>query len=113
MVVDDDENFRFVLKMMLELEGVQVVGEAADGYEAVEVTEREQPAVVIIDTMLPGRDGEEAARLIRQRAPVAKIVASSGSLRECPPWADAFADKTDASKIPQLVKKLAAGPSGS
>jgi DNA-binding NarL/FixJ family response regulator len=109
VVVDDDENFRFALKMMLGLERLDVIGEGADGYEAVEVTERVQPDFVIIDTLLPGRDGEEAAQLIRQRAPRAMIIASSGSLRECPPWADAFADKTDIAAIPKLLRELAGG----
>jgi DNA-binding NarL/FixJ family response regulator len=92
--------------MMLELERFDVVGEASDGFEAVDVTERFQPAFVIIDTMLPGQDGAEAAALIRQKAPTSKIVASSGSLRATPPWADAFADKTDAAAIPHLLKRL-------
>jgi CheY-like chemotaxis protein len=106
VVVDDDENFRIALTMMLELERFDVVGEASDGFEAVEVTERTQPAFVIIDQMLPGRDGAEAAVLIRERAPRSRIVASSGFLRSTPPWADAFADKTDVAAIPKLLRRM-------
>jgi CheY-like chemotaxis protein len=108
VIVDDDENFRLALKMMLELERFDVVGEASDGFEAVDVTVKVQPAFVIIDTMLPGRDGEQAATLIREKAPGSVIVASSGALRATPSWADAFADKTDAAEIPQLLKRLEA-----
>jgi CheY-like chemotaxis protein len=108
--VDDDENFRFTLTLMLQLDGFDVVGQAGDGFEAVEVTEATQPSFVIIDTMLPGRDGEEAAALIRTRAPGSKIVASSGFLRSNPPWADAFADKTDVGRIPKLLRELAGDP---
>ena len=99
--------------MMLQLEGFDVVGEASDGYQAVEVTEKLQPAFVIVDTLLPGRDGQAAAELIRKTAAGSKIVASSGSLRATPPWADAFADKTDVAAIPKLLKKLAAESAGS
>jgi two-component system, NarL family, response regulator EvgA len=106
VIVDDDENFRLALRMMLELERFDVVGEASDGFEAVDVSAQLQPAFVIIDTMLPGRDGSEAATLIREKAPASKIVASSGSLRAAPSWADAFADKTDAAAIPQLLTGL-------
>jgi two-component system, response regulator PdtaR len=109
VVVDDDENFRFVVKLTLELEGFEVVGEAGDGYEAVDVTIRTQPAFVVIDTMLPGRDGEAAAKLIREASPGSKIVASSGFLRARPAWADAFADKTDVAAIPQLLRMLGQG----
>ena len=98
---------------MLQLDGFEVVAEAADGFEAVDVTEETQPVFVIIDTMLPGRDGEEAAKMIRQRAPDSKIIASSGSLRSRPPWADAFADKTDIGAMSQLLKELGVGPSSS
>jgi CheY-like chemotaxis protein len=107
VVVDDDENFRFALILMLQLEGFEVVGEAADGFEAVDVTEAAKPSFVIIDTMLPGRDGEEAAALIRTRAPGSKIIASSGFLRSTPTWADAFADKTDVAAIAKLLRELA------
>ena len=113
MVVDDDENFRIALKIMLQLDGFEVVAEAADGFEAVDVTEKTQPAFVIIDTMLPGQDGEQAAILIRQRAAGSKIIASSGFLTTRPPWADAFVDKTDIATISQLLKRLAAVPSDS
>jgi DNA-binding NarL/FixJ family response regulator len=109
VIVDDDDNFRTVLKILLELDGFDVVAEAADGFEAVDVTERTQPAFVIIDTVLPGRDGEQAAELIRQGAPGSKIIASSGFLRSRPPWADAFADKTDIAAMSKLLKELGAG----
>ena len=107
-MVDDDENFRIALKILLQMDGFDVVAEAADGFAAVDVTERTQPAFVIIDTMLPGRDGEEAATLIREKAPGSTIVASSGALRATPSWADAFVDKTDTAEIPQRLKRLEA-----
>ena len=106
VVVDDDENFRTALTLLLQLDRFEVVGEATDGYEAVEVAARTQPAFVIVDTVLPGRDGQEAARLIREVAPEARIVASSGYLRERPPWADAFLDKTDIASFLTVLKGL-------
>ena len=112
MVVDDDENFRFVLTMMLELERFEVTGAASDGFAAVEVTERTQPAFVIIDTMLPGQDGEAAAELIRERAPQTKIVAvRPGSLGDSTVGGP-FADKTDIAAIPASTEGARGRPAG-
>jgi len=64
LVVDDAPSNREILGDLLHLRHCVVV-EAADGYEALEVTQREQPALILMDLMRPGLDGWEAIRRIR------------------------------------------------
>jgi DNA-binding NarL/FixJ family response regulator len=106
VLVDDDENFRIALRLMLQADGFQVVGEASDGFEAVEVAALAQPHFVILDTVLPGKDGQAAAQMIRTLSPRSRIVASSGALRSAPEWADGFVDKTDVAQISGVLRRL-------
>ena len=79
VVCDDVPELRRLLREVLEQdEGMHVVGEAADGQEAVEVIERHQPDVVILDLSMPRLDGLEAIPLIHQVAPAAEICIFSG-----------------------------------
>jgi DNA-binding NarL/FixJ family response regulator len=65
LVVDDHPMFRFGLTAMLDAEpGFTVVGEAADGHEAVQAAEALHPDVVVMDVHLPGISGVEATRRI-------------------------------------------------
>jgi CheY-like chemotaxis protein len=89
LIVDDDDEIRHVLRLLCETEGLDVVGEAANGVEAVSLALREQPAFVILDYMLPRLDGEGAAEILRAIAPQSRIVAFSAILDKQPPWADA------------------------
>src|SRR5688572_8826307 len=57
LIVDDHDGFRAVARTLLESEGFDVVGEAADGVEAVRATERLTPALVLLDVHLPDEDG--------------------------------------------------------
>ena len=63
VVADDQPLMRAGFRMILEAQpDIQVVGEAGDGAEAVEVTERVQPDVVVMDIRMPVMDGVEATR---------------------------------------------------
>jgi DNA-binding NarL/FixJ family response regulator len=76
LLVDDVPQVRRELKTALSLTGgVQVVGEAADGRRAVDLTESLEPDVVLMDLEMPGMDGFEAAALIRAAAPSCRLVA--------------------------------------
>lgn len=65
LVVDDEKPIADILKFNLEKEGYQVVC-AYDGDEAIEMTHREDPDLILLDIMLPKRDGNEVCREVRK-----------------------------------------------
>ncbi|UJL46379.1 response regulator transcription factor [Virgibacillus sp. NKC19-16] len=65
LVVDDEQPIADILKFNLEKEGYQVVL-AYDGDEAIALAESEKPELILLDIMLPGRDGNEVCREIRK-----------------------------------------------
>ena len=69
MVVDDTDHVRRMLTSMLSLDGFEVVGEVASGPAALEAVEAADPDIVVIDYKMPGMDGLDTARGIRQRRP--------------------------------------------
>ena len=77
LIVDDHDGFRAVARTLLN-EGFVVVGEAADGVEAVRATERLSPAMVLLDVHLPGEDGFAVTdRLAALAEPPAVVLISS------------------------------------
>jgi DNA-binding NarL/FixJ family response regulator len=75
LVVDDFEPFRrFICSTLKKRQGLQVVGEAADGVEAVQKAEELQPNLILLDIGLPKLNGIEAARRIRQLSPNSKLL---------------------------------------
>ena len=74
LIVDDRSQTREGLKALLATAPVQVVGEAADGREAVHLIEVRQPDVVLMDASMPVMDGLEAARLIKARWPAVRVI---------------------------------------
>ena len=76
LLVDDVEQVRWDLCTVLNLSGdLEIVGEAANGLEAMRLTESLQPDVVLIDMEMPVMDGYEATRLIKTLCPSCRIVA--------------------------------------
>jgi DNA-binding NarL/FixJ family response regulator len=57
LIVDDHADFRAGARALLEVDGFEVLGEAADGESALEATRRLRPQVVLLDIQLPGMDG--------------------------------------------------------
>jgi two-component system, NarL family, response regulator DegU len=74
LLADDHTMLREALRRSLESHGMDVVGEAADGDEAVRLSEELAPDVVLMDVSMPVLDGVEATRLIRQRMPNVQVV---------------------------------------
>jgi DNA-binding NarL/FixJ family response regulator len=73
--VDDRSQTREGLKALLATAPqVQVVGEAADGREAIHLLEVRQPDVVLMDASMPVMDGLEAARLIKAQWPAVRVI---------------------------------------
>ena len=69
LVADDQELVRTGFRMILEAEpDMRIVGEAADGREAVAQARRTRPDVVLMDVRMPGMDGIEATRVLRDGA---------------------------------------------
>jgi DNA-binding NarL/FixJ family response regulator len=57
LIVDDHPTFRATARALLEAEGLEVVGEAADGAGAIELAHSLAPELVLLDVQLPDRDG--------------------------------------------------------
>jgi PleD family two-component response regulator len=102
LVVGDDEETRHVLRVLCESEELQVVGEAANGVEAVPAALRLQPDFVILD-LVPEMDGQRTAEVLRAVAPGARMVAFSVWLEKAPPWADSFLNRERISDLMPLL----------
>ena len=78
LLVDDESLVRRILKQMLSsYPDMELVGEAATGYEAVAAVERLQPDIVVMDIRMPGLDGIAAAREISVKYPHVNIIGLS------------------------------------
>jgi DNA-binding NarL/FixJ family response regulator len=78
LIVDDHPSFRASARRMLEADGYEVVGEAADGVSALDAVRQLQPDVVLLDIRLPDLDGFQVAeRLAANGAAPAIILTSS------------------------------------
>jgi DNA-binding NarL/FixJ family response regulator len=79
VLCDDVTAFRALVRYSLEdVEGIEVVGEAADGCEGVRQVADLQPDVILLDLSMPELDGLEAIPAMRESSPHTRIVALSG-----------------------------------
>jgi two-component system, NarL family, response regulator NreC len=75
MIVDDHKMFRDGLRGLINAEpGMEVVGEAVDGREAIEVARMLTPDVVVMDISMPGMNGIEAMRRLIKDRPQVKVI---------------------------------------
>ncbi len=79
VLADDSKDVRDLLRLRLEISGVlQIVGEAQNGREAIEIARAEQPDLLVLDLSMPEMDGLEALPLVREASPETRIVVFSG-----------------------------------
>jgi DNA-binding NarL/FixJ family response regulator len=74
LIVDDHDLFRTGLRNLLEEQGIQVIGEAAAGNEAIRAVRELAPDVVVMDLNMPGMSGVEATRHITGLAPLTRVL---------------------------------------
>ncbi|EHI14590.1 response regulator [Mycolicibacterium thermoresistibile ATCC 19527] len=98
LVAEDEALIRLDLAEMLRDEGYDVVGEAGDGQEAVELAESLRPDLVIMDVKMPRRDGIDAAREIAAKRIAPVVVLTAFSQR------DLVEQARDAGAMAYLVK---------
>ncbi len=81
LILDDEDSIRQFMKLNLEYQGYTTV-EAASGEEALRVFEEENPAVAILDVMLPGISGFDVCQAIREKSPRTGIIMVSAKSQD-------------------------------
>ena len=99
LIVDDHKAFRTSARHLLEADGLVVVGEAADGREALELTKALFPDVVLLDIQLPDIDGFMVARELQRRGDSAVIVLTSS--RDAADYGESIAESGASGFVPK------------
>jgi DNA-binding NarL/FixJ family response regulator len=79
LIVDDHPITRDALSALLGQHGFSIVGEAAEGAEAIELARRLRPEIVLLDLSMPGLGGIEALPRLREAAPESEVVVLTAS----------------------------------
>jgi two-component system response regulator NreC len=74
LLADDHDLVREAFRVLLEREGFEVVGEASDGFEAVQLASRLQPQIALLDVSMPQLNGLDATREIVRISPRTRIL---------------------------------------
>lgn len=82
IVVDDHPLTREALASLLEQHEFEIVGQASDGEEAIELAQKAQPDLVLLDLTMPGMEGLTALPLIKEVAPLTEVVVLTASETE-------------------------------
>ena len=79
LVIDDDAAVRGAMQVLLQVEGFEVEL-AKDGPSGLAAAQKNVPDLVIVDRFMPGMDGRETIRALRERTPQLRIIAVSGAM---------------------------------
>src|SRR5437879_2262031 len=79
LLVEDNEDDRRMVRELLEMEGIEVIGEAEDGSRGVEMARELRPDVVLMDLRMPGISGLEATRRIKKILPLTQVITLTAS----------------------------------
>jgi len=79
VIVDDNDMMRAILRSILRGEEYDVIGEARNGTQAVELVERMKPDIVCMDVLMPEKNGLEAMAEIKQILPETEFIMITGS----------------------------------
>ena len=84
VIADDHALYRRSLGVVMTLDGdIEIVGEAGDGYEAVDVAVATRPDVLVIDNQMPRLGGIDAARAVAEQAPATRVIMLTMSELAC------------------------------
>jgi CheY-like chemotaxis protein len=103
LVVDDDEKLRLFVRTLLENEPLGEVWEAPDGETALEISYEHHPRIVVLDYEMPRMNGQAVARMLRLISPGARIILLTAVLPDAPEWADAYLQKDEIDRLPEVV----------
>jgi DNA-binding NarL/FixJ family response regulator len=83
VLIEDNDVFRQALELLLEIRGdISIVASAPDGSHAVELCKTHAPEVILLDYRLPGLDGVQVARLVREECPEVAVVVLTAAAGE-------------------------------
>ena len=115
LIVDDQDDIRLLLRLVLGAESdIEVAGEAANGKEAVDAYIDLRPNVVVLDEMMPGMNGLEVVRTLRDRGDEPRVVLCSAHLdthvrhEASELGVDRCVSKNDVNGVITAVRELAA-----
>ena len=110
-MADDEEGIRVLCRVNLEMSGYTVL-EAADGLEALEVTTEALPDVVFLDVMMPGIDGWDVLRRLKENPatadiPVVMLTARTSEADQIRAWGEGVLQYLAKPFSPQLLEEYA------
>jgi len=116
LVVDDKDDMRALVRLVVRTanEGLVVAGEAANGSEAIDLVDTLDPAVIVLDELMPGLGGLETARWILARRTHQRIILFSAYLDDRIREAarelgiTACLSKVDYESLPDVIRAVAA-----
>ena len=106
-IVDDDPEFRrFLREFLSDQAGLKIVGEAADGKQALEKVKKIKPDLVLLDIRMPGMNCLTASRLLKRKLPQARIIIMT--IFDNPKYADSAKENGAVSYVQKsnMVKDL-------